>query len=687
MTTELETLKRESERLSTLLSFMKIFSHELDRDGLLLLVMLEITKVMMADRSTLFILDEKTGELWSKVVQGNEIAEIRFPKNLGISGHVVTTGETLNIADAYKDPRFNQEVDQKTGFRTRTILCMPVKDEQGKIIGCIQVLNKKGDGFTREDEELLQALGTQAAIALENVRLTEQLTKRFERTEVLLDMMHSFTSQLERDRLLPVIMEKITIAMKANRSTLFLVDRKTNELFSRVVQGENISEIRFPKNLGISGHVVTTGETLNIADAYKDPRFNQEVDQKTGFRTRTILCMPITNAAGEIIGVVQVLNKKDSVFTSEDEELLRALTTQAAVALDNSNLFEEVLDIKNYNESILRDMATGVLTLDEEGKISTVNPAAERIFAIQHRTAVGLPYDRILHTEANQNFVRAIGDVLTTGQKYSGYDLKYHLPGGEDSVNFNVGIVPLKNSKGKPDGQVLVVEDITQEQRMMSTLSRYVGRGVAEQLVKNKDSLKLGGVKTKVTILFSDIRDFTTLSERLGAEEIVKLLNGYFSRMVQVIFSHGGTLDKFMGDAIMAVFGAPVHHDDDPIRTVKAALQMRRELKAFNARRREEGKGQIQNGIGIGYGEAISGNIGSEQRMDYTVIGDVVNLSSRLEGLTKGYAQKILISESVYLDIRDQVPCVPLDTVRVKGKKQETVIYGIDDDVVVSSKP
>ncbi|MFQ5904526.1 MAG: GAF domain-containing protein, partial [Candidatus Binatia bacterium] len=596
MTSELETLRTQSVQLSTLLSFMKIFSHELDRDGLLLLVMLEITKVMGADRSTLFLLDEKTGDLWSKVVQGNEVAEIRFSKNLGIAGHVATTGETLNIKDAYSDPRFNQEVDRRTGYRTQTILCMPVRDEQGKIIGCIQVLNKKGGVFTQEDEELLYALGSQAAIALENVRLTEQLQKRIERTEVLLDMMRSFTSQLERDRLLPVIMEKITSAMKADRSTLFLVDRKTSELFSRVAQGDNINEIRFPKNLGIAGHVATTGETLNIKDAYSDPRFNQEVDRRTGYRTQTILCMPVKNTAGEILGAVQVLNKKDGVFTAEDEELLSALGAQAAVALDNSNLFEEVLDIKNYNESILRDMATGVVTLDEDGKATTINPAAERIFAIKSKESIGLSYDRVLLAEANRDFVQAIGGVLTTGQKYSGYDLKYFLPGGEDNVNINVNIVPLKNSKGKPIGQVLVVEDITQEQRMMSTLSRYVDRGVAEQLVKNKDSLKLGGVKQKVTILFSDIRDFTTLSERLGAEEIVELLNGYFSRMVRVIFAHGGTLDKFIGDAVMAVFGAPVHHGDDPVRAVKAALDMRRELKAFNLERRSRGQVEIQNG-------------------------------------------------------------------------------------------
>ena len=515
----------------------------------------------------------------------------------------------------------------------------------------------------------------------------EILKRKSDRLSTLLSVMKAFSQQLNRDALLPVIMSEITKAMEADRSTLFLLDEKTGELWSKVAQGRETAEIRFPKSLGIAGHVATTGETLNIEDAYSDPRFNPEVDRSTGYRTQTILCMPIKNVGGEILGAVQVLNKKEGIFTMEDEELLDALGAQAAVALENSNLFEEVMDIKNYNESILRDMATGVVTLDEDGKVITVNPAAERLFAIRAGQAVGLSYDRVLYAEANQDFVKAIGEVLNTGQKYSGYDLKYFLPGGEDRVNFNVSIVPLKNTKGKPIGQVLVVEDITQEQRMMSTLSRYVDRRVAERLVKNKDSLKLGGVNLKVTIVFSDIRDFTTLSERLGAEEIVELLNDYFSRMVRVIFAHGGTLDKFIGDAIMAVFGAPVQYGDDTIRAVKAALDMRKELKTFNADRKVRGKVEIQNGIGIGYGEVISGNIGSEQRMDYTVIGDAVNLSSRLEGLTKNYQQKIVISESVYSDVKDVVPCVALETVKVKGKRRATRIFGIGDDAAVGIIP
>ena len=154
--------------------------------------------------------------------------------------------------------------------------------------------------------------------------------------------------------------------------------------------------------------------------------------------------------------------------------------------------------------------------------------------------------------------------------------------------------------------------------------------------------------------------------------------------MVQIVFHYGGTLDKFIGDAIMAVFGAPIQHTDDPARAVAAALNMRQELKRFNAERRAEGLLEIEIGIGIGYGDVISGNIGSDERMDYTVIGDTVNLSSRLEGLTKNYQQKIILSESVYDDVKDLVRCVPLESVKVKGKTQETIIYGIDDDAVLS---
>lgn len=162
------------------------------------------------------------------------------------------------------------------------------------------------------------------------------------RLRILLDVIKAMSAETDFDRLLQLIMEETTRAMEADRSTLFLVDHQRGELWSRVALGLQHKEIRFKSHLGIAGHVATTGELLNIPDAYEDPRFNQEVDRQTGYRTRTILCMPIRNKVGTIVGVLQVLNKRSGVFTAADQELLDALASQAAIALENAKLYEDL---------------------------------------------------------------------------------------------------------------------------------------------------------------------------------------------------------------------------------------------------------------------------------------------------------------------------------------------------------
>lgn len=213
--------------------------------------------------------------------------------------------------------------------------------------------------------------------------------------------------------------------------------------------------------------------------------------------------------------------------------------------------------------------------------------------------------------------------------------------------------------------------------RYRETLQRYVSRQVADRILSEHGSPFLKGERRDVTILFSDIRGFTRMSERMQPEEVVLLLNEYFSLMIDIVFKYDGMLDKFIGDCVMAVFGAPEGHPDDAIRAVRTALEMRDAVRRFNDRRAKEGKEMIQAGIGINSGQAVAGSIGSQERMEYTVIGDNVNLASRLT--SNAVSGQILISEQTYKKVGNYIRAAKLPSIHVKGKDALVDIYEIED--------
>lgn len=214
----------------------------------------------------------------------------------------------------------------------------------------------------------------------------------------------------------------------------------------------------------------------------------------------------------------------------------------------------------------------------------------------------------------------------------------------------------------------------TQERKIRNIFQKYVPLDVLDEVFSHPESL-LKGDNRKLAVLFSDIRGFTSIAESLPPDRIVQSLNKYFSMMVDVIMQRDGIVDKYIGDAIMAFFGAPVRHDNDPEQAVRAGLEMLSALEEFNMQQEEQNAPQFRIGIGINYGNVTIGNIGSEKKMDYTVIGDMVNLASRLEGLTKIYRQPLLISGSAAKSVYKQLPCRLIDRVRVKGKNKDVKIY------------
>ncbi|HEY9611405.1 GAF domain-containing protein [Allocoleopsis sp.] len=730
---------------------------------------LKIGQILQADRTTIFLVDADKGQLWAKIPQGeiNKPIEVRIPLNVGLAGHVATTGECLNIPDAYNHYLFNKEVDERPGYRTHTLLCMPILSSSKQVVAVVQLLNKAGGmPFDADDEQRFRDFAASIGIILETCQSFYMAARNQRGAAALLKATASLGQSLDLEATLRLVMDQARDLMQADRSTLFMLSKETGELWSKVAtaDGSDLVEIRIPANRGIAGYVASTGQTLNIPDAYKDPRFDPTTDKRTGYITRNILCMPVYNSKNELIGVTQLINKQQGSFSSSDEEFMRAFNIQAGIALENAKLFENVLIEKQYQKDMLQSLSDAVISTDMQGRIVTINDAAMALLGCPHNNKDGRTQQLweykligryVWDVVPIDNLKERLQGSLTTGLKHyvpeqsltvglckrpgrsiltSHLALEHSAAGSrgiatgsrEDSTtphwsaegdvyilalpksdqpdvyipwnetpwdsnastylskeqvqeierSINLTVNPLMNLEGTVRGGLVVLEDMTREKRMKTTMYRYMTPRVAEQVMaRGEDSLMVGERKD-VTILFSDIRGYTTLTENLGAAEVVSLLNQYFETMVEAVFNHEGTLDKFIGDALMAVFGAPLPlKENHAWMAVKSAIDMRWRLAAFNQSRMLTNQPLIRIGIGISSGEVVAGNIGSQKRMDYTVIGDGVNLSARLESATKEYGCDIILSEYTYNLCRDRIWVRELDRIRVKGKNQAVSIY------------
>jgi len=331
--------------------------------------------------------------------------------------------------------------------------------------------------------------------------------------------------------------------------------------------------------------------------------------------------------------------------------------------------------MKNYNESMLESMSNAVVTFDEEGVVVTCNAAGLKILQVKADQVIGQK-DADFFIEENTWLIDSLRAVRDTNEADILLDAVFHVEGDDKSLNITT--LPLLDEDGKAIGTMIMMEDISSEKRMKSTMSRYMDPALADKLMGGGDEL-LGGQSSIATILFSDVASFTNLSEELGAQGIVKLLNEYFTLMVDCLNDEGGMLDKFIGDAIMAVFGTPFPHDDDPDRAVRCAIQMMVKLGEFNAERISKSLSPIDIRIGLNTDNVVSGNIGSPKRMDYTVIGDGVNLAARLESGAKQYGAHILISEFTFRAVKGTYRYRDIDEVIVKGKTEPVVIYELLD--------
>ena len=659
-------------RLSVLVEVADTVTQRLSLDHQLPRLIELIVEALDAERATLFLHDADAGELFSRVAGGEGVSEIRMPQNVGIAGSVFGSGVAEIITDAYRDTRFNPEVDRRTGYRTRDILCVPLRNRADQVIGATQVLNKRSGPFTTADMALLEAISRHAATALEQAQMMERLEQARREELELLAITEAISTELHLDTLLVRIVAAATQLLDAERSTLFVYDASTDELWSRVAEGTEHRQIRLPANAGIAGAAFISGDVLNIPDAYADPRFNRDFDRRSGFRTRNLLNVPVIDRTGERLGVVQVLNKRGGQFTQVDIRRLKAFSAGIAVTLENARLFSDVLALKNYNESILKSLSNGVVTLDRECVIVKINEAAQRILGLSSEALVDRPAEQAFGN-LNAWITRSLEFVARMGATDYHADTDLKQPdGGVASVNLTAA--PFLDTEGKSIGYMLVFEDITREKRVRNTMARYVAKEVVDQLLASGEDV-LEGSNLVATVLFADIRRFSLMSETMTPRNTVSLLNEFFTEMVEVIFTRGGMLDKYMGDGLMAIFGAPVVGSADADNALYVANEMIRALGVFNSRRARRGSEPIEIGIGLATGEVLAGSVGASKRMEYTAIGNNVNLAARLESANKYYGTAVLLAAATVDELTSRAVLRRLDLVQAKGISQPTWVY------------
>jgi PAS domain S-box-containing protein len=323
-------------------------------------------------------------------------------------------------------------------------------------------------------------------------------------------------------------------------------------------------------------------------------------------------------------------------------------------------------------DNVFASIASGVITADVQNQVTLANRAAENILGAASGQIIGQSIHHAL-SSVSKELEHHLNQVRETDKQINDLEISHNLP-NRGFVDWRLNLSPLKDEGHKTQGVAIVLDDMTERKKLEAQrrlFERMVSPAVIEQL--NPNSLQLGGKRGEITTIFADIRGFTTFSEKLDPVQLVKILNRYLAAMAEAVLAQEGTIDKFMGDAIMAWFNAPVPQKDHTLRAVKTALAIRDSVENIYKELPEEF--HLAFGAGIHYGEAVLGLIGTEKRLEYTAIGDTVNTAKRIQ--ENSAKNQILLSKDAYERVKKEVDAKPHTEISLKGKAKPLEVFEV----------
>jgi len=551
-----------------------------------------------------------------------------------------------------------------------------------------RVLQSLQDPSQNKSSSGLFSISTNGAVGSESDRkvLTTSISHlKQERNEqqTLYDIARTLNSTLVFDEVLRLVMDRVIKFVGAERGSVTLVNPDTGKLDFAIARDENIQPMAesvfatAPISRNTVKRVIRTREPVLTDDTQSDDALKAQ-ESILAYGIRSIMCAPLV-VRGDCIGAVYVDSRLTAkVFEPKHRELLLAFCNQAAIAIDNARLFQRVNQDKQYMDNIFGFIANGVITTNSEGIVKTFNLAASNILRLPNDQVINKHYKEAFKTLPQVGLVEMFGDAYLKHDHGTliNRPVECSIPGREDDgiVYLNCYVTSLRETDGDSAhiGMALVITDQTELKRskarakeIRKIFEKYVHPKVVEELIENPQALKLGGETKEISVVFADIRGFTRLSERMSPEEVMNLLNRYHTIMCDAIWEEEGTLTSFQGDALMAIFNAPLLQKRHALHAVRAAWKMR--IAVMEYQRSLPQEAHISFGIGVNTGLATVGNVGAPQRLqNYTAIGDVVNVASRLQ--SNAIDNNILLNDTTYAQVYRYVQVSPPFALPVKNK-------------------
>jgi PAS domain S-box-containing protein len=461
-------------------------------------------------------------------------------------------------------------------------------------------------------------------------------------------------------------MDQVIDFVHAERGFLVLVNANSGEpefTIARDKEKSAIPECAFD-TASISRGTVKRVIKTRVAELSDDAQLDHAAQESImSFGIRSMMCAPLV-VRDHCIGAVYVDSRVSAnLFGPQHRDLLLAFCNQAAIAIDNARLFsdlhkaiQQVREDKQYMDNIFGSIANGVITTDSSGVITAFNDAASNILGLRTEHMLGKLYSEALQPIVHMGLIEMLR--YAPFQHEHGTIINQAFEGeisGRGIVNLNFYVSALRNADGAHIGMALVVDDRTELKRaeahareVRNIFERFVHPKVVQQLIHDPVALKLGGETKEISVLFADIRGYTRLSERMVPEEVMNLINRYLKIMCEAIWEEEGTITAFLGDAVMAIFNAPLLQKRHALHAVRAAWKMR--LAVLDYQHSQPQEERVSFGLGVNTGLATVGNVGSQGRLqNYTAIGDVVNVASRLQSNVSD--NNILLNDTTYMQV------------------------------------